>query len=83
MIRRTHRRPPVTLTPLHAEGVRQLSDRGLLQHEIAQRLGISTSSVARIQALYDIPHADRSAGWLRKRARVDELSASVPSPTRR
>ena len=50
-----------TLTEYHAESIKRLSALGLLQSEIAERLGISPSSVARTQARHGIPHLGRGA----------------------
>jgi DNA-binding NarL/FixJ family response regulator len=49
------------VTERHTKRIKQLSAFGLLQSEIAERLGISVSSVARTQARHGIPHLGRGA----------------------
>lgn len=55
------RRPRTEITPGHVDAIVRLSTLGLLQSEIAARIGISPSSVARVQARAFVPHVGRGA----------------------
>lgn len=67
------RRPPVAVTPDLVEGVERMSRYGVLQGEIARRLGCSASTVARIQARRGLRRHTRQSG----RAHSLALGASL------
>ena len=62
------RRPPVRVTPELTADIERLSGYGILQVEIARRLGCSQSTVARVQAAHAIPHFNRSTAQRHARA---------------
>lgn len=60
--RRQPRKPPTTITPEHISAIKLLSVLDVIQSEIARRLGISVSAVARVQARHGIGHLSRAEG---------------------
>lgn len=69
LLKRTRRAPPTAPTPFLIETIRQLSAQKLTRDEIATRIGVSVSSVARWQRQYGIPAMSRSEGRMASRSR--------------